>query len=214
MAFKKRYYRVRKYRKRPSFHRKFKRYTRRTKAVRVHYFKRTMVAEGLVKDWGWSGYFAPSPYESKLEDLPNYTEFTALYDSYKICGIKKKFVFSKTSADVDGDATNELPVLVTINDYNDKVLLSSEAIALQYPSYKARRLDKVVSRYYKPSICLTEASKSGLMSTKSRWLSTANPDVEHFGLKWAIETMGDTSQKNLGHLRVYTTFYIACMGQR
>lgn len=212
------YRRYRKYRKRPRFHRKFKRYSRvgRTKAIRVHYFKRTMVEDILIRDKGFtSGGTLGSSFSSKLNDLPAASEFIALYDTYKICGIKKKFVFTKSSADVDGDATNELPTLITVNDFNDSDNLVNEDQALQYASYKARRLDKIVSRYYRPCLMMiTNSITANSLSSKSRWLSTASPDVDHFGMKWAIDTIGITNTVSLGHLRVYTTYYIAFMGPK
>jgi len=73
--------------------------------------------------------------QMKLTDVPGHAEFTGMFDQYKMCGIARKWVFSKTSAEIGTSA--EVPNLLTINDFNDYTALASEAEMLQIPSYKA-----------------------------------------------------------------------------
>ena len=185
----------------------------RPKQQKVHLFKRTAVIECVVLDGGFQNATILGAYHSVgLNQVPGYTEFTAMYDMYKICGIKQKFVFNKTSAEVA--TTAEMPELITVNDYNDGSDLANEAEALEYASYKVSRLDKPRSRYYRPSINVpTQYSTNGL-TTKSRWLNTSNPDIAHQGLKVAVNTIGTFGTTPLGILRVYYTYYLAFKGKK
>lgn len=173
----------------------------------VHYFKRTMVVE---KEITATGFQAASAAENafQLDSLPNYADFTSLYDEFKICGIKRKFVFNVNSAD---SGTKEIPQLITVNDFNSTDAITNENQALEYASFKSSRLDTPKSRYYKPSCALTD--DQGLMF-KNKWRKCgSDDDDDHIGLKWAVDTVS-TAGGVIGTLRIYTTAYIACRNPR
>lgn len=82
--------------------RKFRKTYRRRNAKassNIHLFKRTKVDEHTLTNAGFVAIksdITDNVYNDfRLDQLPNYTEFTALYDQYKICGIKQKFVFNR-----------------------------------------------------------------------------------------------------------------------
>lgn len=197
--------------KRRSF--KKRRFTKKYRGRRVgksgiakHYFKRTFVQEATITNAGFVSLNTLGvSVETQLDNLPNYAEFTALYDTYKICAVKRKFMFNRNSADV-ASANQEIPHLVTANDYTDNTAPANEAELLQYPSFKQSRLDKPVTRYYKPCQLF---SSNPIQITKSRWNPTDEPDVRHFGMKMAIDTINSAGGTTLGTLRVYTTLYLA-----
>jgi hypothetical protein len=218
MAFKK----FRKYRKTfRKIRRPFKKYRgiRVKRGRNIHYFKRTFLQEVNITNAGFvGGGTLGSSIETQLNNLPNHEDFTDLYDSYKICGVKKRFMFNRNTSDAGPTAAGyEIPQLITVNDYNDKTDLSNQNKALEYASFKTSRLDRPITRYYKPAIAidiLNDASSTAGMITKGRWISTAVVDVEHYGLKWAVDTINDATGQNVGTLRVYTTVYLACKTPR
>lgn len=189
------------------FPRRYRRRTYKKKGVqKVHFFKRVKVDEIAVsKASAFNPIYsdvAGTDYNTfNLAQLPNYTEFTALFDQYKICGIKQKYVFSRNSAEVGGSV--ELPNLVTVNDWNDTSALADEAEALQYASYKSKRLDYPISRFFRPTMAVGQEIK------KAQWLRATNTSETHYGIKQAY-TIADTAAAGLGSMKIYTTFYIAC----
>lgn len=178
------YRRRRIFKRRP--YRRVRRYRRRyvkRRPSHIHLFKRTKVDEFMLARDGFI------PLQSDVTDnvfnnfqlcqLPNVVEYTALYDQYKICGIKQRYVFAKNSEETSTGNSFELPQLITVNDFTDGTALTDEAEALQYPSYKARRLDKEVKRYFKPTYM------EGNKATKNAWLETDAGGIQeiHRGIK-------------------------------
>lgn len=175
----------------------------------IHYFKRVKKDVIPITDLNFlavkSSVSDGTYNQFRLDYLPNYTDFTNLYDSYKICGISKKYIFDRNSGEAV-TANSELPRLITVNDFNDTTALASENEALEYASCKQTRLDKVVKRYFRPTQRLNNVSEV----VKSRWNMTTEPDQIHFGIKEAVIATTNTGGKDLGTLHIYTTFYIAC----
>lgn len=184
------------------------------KGKNVAFFKRTFLEEHTIQNAAWNPIeFDSRDNDYRLSDLPNHTEFTNLYDEYKICGIKHKFIFEKNSSEAGSSTTNILPTLITVNDYNTASPLADENTALQYHSCKMSRLDKVRSRYFKPTSDVTAVSSAQTASVKRQWINTAFPDYPHHGMLAAVTTSG-TGTDTLGILKVYTTYYVACRGSK
>jgi len=189
----------------------FRKYRPKKINTKVHYFKLTYFTEYTVTNAGFVG----QSNEVELQNNPAYTDFIAMFDEYKINAVQQKFVFNKNSSDVGvTTAGYELPQLITVNDYNDKTVLANENEAIQYETYKSRRLDRPVSRYYKPQIKIAETSSSAPVMFRSKWIATTDPDVEHLGLKWAVDTISSATGTTIGTLKVYTTVYLACKDPR
>ena len=76
-----------------------KRIPRNLTPKNVHYFKRNVVIGDLSKASGTSAYL--NGYQFQLNDCINYSEFTALYDFYKICAVKIRVIPGWTVGNVD-----------------------------------------------------------------------------------------------------------------
>lgn len=201
------------YRRRRMFKRKpFRRYRRRRifkrsikNSTRTHYFKRTKVDEFTITNAGFVSIksdVADAVYNKwQLDQLPEYTEFTTLYDEYKICALKCRFVFDRNSAEV-ASANAELPQLITVFDQTDTTALANEAEALQYSSFKSVRLNRPITRYFKTRM---EGSTNLI---KAGWNGTHYSNAGHYGMKVAVDTISAGGGTTLGTLRVYTTFYL------
>jgi len=211
--------------KRGRFARRRRFYSRRSRVGRqvgpkIHYFKRvykqTVTVTGdadkfvalLSADAGGYNRF-------RLSDCPNYTDFTNLYDSYKICGIKRKYVWDKNGADAEDNTVQEIPRLITVNDFNDISAPANENEMLEYASCKITRLSKVTKRYFTPSIVINDAGQGNFQVQKRQWFDCATgADQNHSGLKEALITTSTDPDADLGTLYIYTTLYLAFRSPR
>lgn len=144
----------------------------------------------------YSGYLSGSTVQDvsgaligQLSQVPGNSEFISLYDQYKITGIKWKFMPRANSAEA---GTNQgLIKLFTAIDRND---LNPPTIndILQYSSMKMTSSNRTHTRYIKPTI-VQFANQTALgnayVSTRGGWISTDNPTVAHYGLKFLLQQL-------------------------
>jgi len=157
-----------------------------------------------------------------LSALPNYTEFTALFDSYRITRIDGNFVFDANSGNVLATATHLLsflPNLLLVNDYDDAVALGAVTDYEQYETFKVRRLDRPVKVSFVPMLAVGAyggAVFTNYARAKGVWLDAASPGVEHYGLKFAVDSAmeGGAGTQYIGTLSIYWTFHIECADTR
>jgi len=204
MPFKKRYIKKRKTFRKKTAYRK-RRPQRRVKKG-VYLFTRTRIVNQTVFDKAWD----PIATAQSLTDVPNYTEFTALYDQYKICGIKYTFMFNKNTATL-GTTAQDIPFLYTVYDNNDSNGLGSQLEAVQYANFKANQITYKTTRYLRPFITQPiGSSPTQVRSIKSPWLSTQTDPVPHFGLKCALSTsQATTGLATIGSLQILVKYYSA-----
>lgn len=178
----------------------------------VHYFKRSYITSQNTYDWptintnGWDFF---------LSQLPNYTEFTNLYNEYKIARVKVKFIYSANNQPVTTLANiTALPTIYTAVDTNDSVAPTAVSDLLQYKTFKAHRADKPFSVYFKPNYAV--AAYSGAFTSyaaSAGWIDTSSVNVKHYGLKWIIDPMFYSTGTNVtGRLQTILTYYIKCRG--
>ena len=130
-----------------------------------------------------------------LNDLPNFAEFTALFDAYKINRLTWHFYPSQgTVSEIDGGITHTggIALLTTAIDYNDKTAPTTNNELLEYGSCKTLCMNVPRTISYVPRIQLgaTDSVTGTVPALESgpRWLSTDQPKIEHYGLKWFLES--------------------------
>lgn len=151
----------------------------------------------------------------KLTDLPNYTEFTNLFDRYRINAVKLTIVPLVTSNDVNPATTLfTLPNVHTAIDYNDNSNPGSMNELMQYSNYRCTRANKVHSRYFKPSVLQSNyetAVATAYTPAWKRWLTCDDPVTPHYCLKYGL----DTPNGNIDlAFRVYAKYYFQCKDLR
>lgn len=177
--------------------------------MRIHHFKRRTV--GLISARDGVNHYGTA---FTLASLPNYQEFTNLFDSYRINGVSVLILFDHNSSDVGPSGTNIIPNLTHVIDYDDANVLTAESQYLEYEKYKINRLDKPV-KFYIPKPRFAIAAYSGAFTsyaTKTGWVDCASPSVEHYGYKMLIDgsMAGGAGTNTLGVVKVITTYYISC----
>jgi len=190
-------------------------------ASKVHSFKRTCKLDNVSASITAAGVATgiSNAYQFTLDSLPNYTEFTALYDLYKINGIKLSFVPSASeyinSTTSSVTAQNGFQRFNTVLDFDDTSVPVSENELLQYASLKTTPGWATHSRYFKPRVnTVVEGivgATLGSASTAPKWISTLNPEVEHLGIKVFVPPpIAGSSIGAAITYTVYATYYITC----
>lgn len=202
------------------FKRAFKRYTKRyikKGQMLVHKFQRVWFAESVTTT---NTGITSKAYNIALSSLPNYTEFTALFDQYKITGAKIMIVPTINSINLPAVQTAATTANVgsgyLVTDYDDASPLASVADALQYENLRIFNLatDKVIKRYIVPHMAV--AAYSGAFTSYAnkypQWIDSNSPGVQHYGFKVIFD-----QAPNANTFMTYNIFikaYVKCKNVR
>lgn len=130
----------------------------------------------------------------KLNDLPSSAEFTALFDEYRINGIK--VVFRPRFDNFSGNDTTDttLPGVTNQSGVNLHICKDPRGVIspsgvygpstlnamFEHDNIRSYNGNKAISVYYKPTVVNT-VDGSAAKYTYAPWLSTAYPGLNHFG---------------------------------
>jgi len=149
---------------------------------KIHSFKRTLLTTVAI-DFNTGVTESHGVITFVLDQLQNYTEFTALFDFYRIKGIKMKWYprinVNDTRNIVDSYITP--PPLVLVVDQNDATSEAYTAL-IQYENAKTYSEYKPIKIYFRP-----KAQNTSNAMLKSDWISTdsSGDSVVYNALKWA-----------------------------
>lgn len=204
------------YRRRRGSRKRFRRYMKRhgfkSRRPMRYSFTRTQMFEMDVRDWASYAAYCNSgtQYWFSLDQLTDATEFTYLFDQYRICGVQCKFIYSQNSGEQAAiTSATTLPLLYTIVDQDDGTQCSPTYM-MEYMTVRINRLDRIVKRYVRPRANITNPEGIG-MATRGQWFDCDDSNVKYYGIKWDIDPMEyGTSENLIGKLRVYFKYYIQC----
>jgi hypothetical protein len=155
---------------------------RRSPRPQIHTFEVT-VDKGFVtaSNAGDSGALSFA-----LSDVPSPTDFTSLFDQYRIAQVRVEFIPVTSSLGPSTTAT-ELPYLTAAIDYDDSTAPTLGSIR-QYGTATTSSISDYIQRVLNPRI--TQAVYSGAFTSFAlapygTWIDSASPGVLHYGLKWA-----------------------------
>ncbi len=137
----------------------------------------------------------------KLSDLPNYTDFTALFDKYRFVCVIAKFIPTTQKSEV-GSATSLIgdnPLVYTVIDYDDASAPLSIDELRQFDTAQVNQIGTYFERAIVPRAAL--GSYSGTFASYSQapqnmWHDCNSPNIQFYGLKWAttaFSTSGTTA---------------------
>lgn len=153
----------------------------------VHHFKRTVYYSGGINGSTLGDVYGALQFN--LSALPAYTEYTALFDQYRINKVKVTFMPRANSADVG--STAGLVKFFSVIDYDDADAPTNLTDLLQYENLKTTRCISDHSRVLAPRFA-TEVYQSAIAtgySARRGWLDCDNPSIQHFGLKWCWQQL-------------------------
>lgn len=146
-----------------------------------------------------------------FSDVPGYTDFTQTFDSYRLCGVRFRWVIIRdpvaTGNSVAG--TNSLYSRVMwVYDYNDITAPGSFAELQQYNNCKEIYLTNArpSSKWYffRPRD-LNQLSGGYGVNLKSSWIRMNEPSVLHYGLRYAYD--GNQGGVNPQQIRLEAYYY-------
>lgn len=213
MAYYRRNYRRNYRRRRPmngfSRPRKFKRAYARTRVPRnkltdntQYRFKRTIQMSSMASAVGSNA----GSYSWSLSLLTNPTEFTSLFDSYKITGVSMRFMPRITEA-TGATGSNAFGTFMYVTDYDDQTVPTNQLEILERQSARLRQAANRPFKIFirpKAGVALVPTSTFGQYAG---WVDTANPTVLYYGLKWMWNNVVTPST-----IDVYATIYMKFKG--
>ena len=188
-------------------------------AAGVHYFKRKFVVANITASTSGAGVQtnARGALTFALSSLPSASEFTALFDQYKITGVKLDFIpFGDTvNVPITGSGTTSLMSpggpLILAADYDDDSTPAAASNLLEYQACKVIPVPRRHRMYIKPKFAteIYNGVTTGY-GARSGWLDCANSGVTHYGVKYWMNAPSALSSSY--SYQVWATMYFACKG--
>lgn len=175
-----------------------------------YFFKRRFI-KGTLTFGGLAETFLS--YTFKLTDLPNYQEFTNLFDRYRINKVTVTIIPNWTANDANPITTTERvnPCIYSLIDYTEDGLPTSLNDMFEDTQCKVTRGAKVHSRTFRPAI-LQQAFKStittGYQPAWGKWITTDDSAMPYYCLKVGLDKT--QTQNNNWTAKVFMTYYIQC----
>ena len=171
--------------------------------------------------------------EYKLSDIREDTDFSNLFLMYKITAVKVRYIFSQTQSgpvhhENQPQTTNSnCQLLVMYAPWTAGESRDPDANYMKDTQASKSRIGlnggKPIT-LYTPLKQLSVRYRAGLApvatfdyaSVKPRWLSTTELDTPHYGLNMCFQRadreLFANDATNYQHVRIETTYYIACKG--
>lgn len=152
----------------------------------------------------------------QVSDVVNASEFTALYDQFKLTGVKLRMWIMRdnsASASTAGPAqiaAFKIPLMYYVIDHDTSTDPSTDELR-QYSNCKMWQFNNTrpFSIFIKPKM-LTEVYRTNItrstVPTTPRFISTDQIDTQHFGFRARLINMDDSSIT----LRRELTYYFSC----
>lgn len=171
---------------------------------KIHYFKRTLYQSGAISGSTLLDTFGASVF--RLNQVPNFNEFTVLFDQYKICGIKWMLMPRGNSSEI-GSNQGQVKFFSVI-DYDDNTAPSSITDLVQYENLKVTPTSRDHKRYLVPKVArevYSSATTTGYSAASSQWIDCTNDAVPHYGLKYMLQQLPAGTQQ----FDLKVTYYLA-----
>jgi len=170
----------------------------RTATPNVHKFCRTQFFDAHTTSATGSGTIAVGQMTTFSTMVASHTEFTTLFDQYRIDKVEYTYAPRADSYDI-GSAVNlpkyPQPRMAFVVDRDDAATpLTQEALG-QYENCKIIPFTKPVKITYKPNVAgavFAAGLFNGYANQVAGWIDMSSPGVEHYGHKIWINLFGST----------------------
>lgn len=169
----------------------------RTLRQPIQYFKRSVYSSGWTANQLLADTFGV--YYGTLNSIPSVSDFTGLYDQFRINAIKWTLIPRGNSSDISpvGTSAAQSVGVFSVIDYDDASPLTNLSQAMQYQNCKMTRSHQIHSRYFKPRVIMpVQGNAATPVSYNTRgWLDVATgSDVQHLGLKFVLQIAPNSVQ--------------------
>lgn len=198
------------------------------KANFVHNFKRRVtISRGVFTSVGVSGSgYLSGLCNPKLSDLPNVTDFTTLYDQYRINYVVYKIIWrsSSLSAIETDNATGDvgMPFMIWTIDRDSTSAVSADTAGYNALQEFANSKQVIFSTNrrtatikFKPST-LAETYNNGITSgytvQYNKWIDMENSSLVNLGARYIITTPSQNGTTNVwaNFFDIEAVYYISC----
>lgn len=149
-------------------------------------------------------------YHFKLSQFPQYTEYTQLYQWYKILSVRLTFYpeqnahesisanAASVSYDGAGSKVSTAPLLVVSPDQTSDALFGTinDAMAHHNSRFHSFNSGKEFSIYLSPkpnSLIGNSGGEVRTLSSANKWITTDSAEVEHYGLRCYMDRFPDAA---------------------
>jgi hypothetical protein len=123
-----------------------------------------------------------------LGDLDSSTEFTGLFDQYRIECVCFRLIPMQNAIGLSTNSTTTTVTPYVVVDYDDNNALTSAAQARSFESCIIVPPGVGCARQFKPRIAVSAYTGSfgGFANLSAQWLDAASPTIQHYGVKLFI----------------------------
>lgn len=213
--------RIRKtYRKRPT--RKYgKRMTKRMSTIKRSTPTIRVARKFFTSTWNWGTASTVDfwrYYIIKPSDMPNWGEYSAVFDEYRINAVKVTFLPRYDS--VDASSSTVVPNAHIIIDPASTMIPSGTYTSanlntlLENSGVRTKRLNKPVSVYFKPKIAIQAfGGATNVLQTSTKFLKTNDTSVDYRGFHIFVQPTNFDTPTNC-KLDVFYTYYVTFRNTR
>jgi len=147
-----------------------------------------------------------------LGQVPGSSDFTNLFDQYRIRKVVLSFKPNQQSftSSTGSSAVTNIPTrIVTAIDYDDSVAPTSLNELREYNTAQVNTMVESFTREIRPAVSIMAyegVGSTGYCPKWDQWISTNDPGVPHYGIKWAVPS--GVASTNGYQLAVEATFYL------
>lgn len=171
---------------------------------------------GILTLSDWAAESMPNCYQvqgavvNRLSQVQVPSDFTNLFDRFKLTGVKATFLYQVSDATAGGSAV--LPTIMYATDYDDDLVpLYSDMRQKQNVKQRILTANRPFSIFYRPKlngiISVNDTFNFGLAGAKG-WVDAQQTAADHFGLKFSINNMYSTASTNT-QLEIKFTYYFS-----
>lgn len=145
-----------------------------------------------------------------LADLPSYTDFTSLFDQYRIAQVTMRFIPVVAPFGPATSAT-AYPSLHTVIDQDDNVTPGSLDVLRQYGTHQVTPNQVYFERCLTPRYALSAYSGifgSFALAPVNSFIDSNSPNVQYYGVKWGTSAITSTGTYVL--YNVEATYVLQC----
>lgn len=206
--------RQRRYRRKPAYRRKrIMKRTRARLAMNVHRFKRKVVLGNIQAYNNGSTFNAAAAFSFKLSDLPQYTDFTNLFDQYKLTGVKLDFIpfADNVSWEVASNGASVAapggPLLISV-DQDDATIPASASEMLSRQNVKVVPVGRRHQMFLRPKY--GDIANTTTLAPATGFIDCDTPNTPHYGVKcWMAAP--NVVNTNFTY-QVWATYYVTLKG--
>lgn len=171
----------------------------------IYHFSRWVTAGSTGGNLAFIPY-TPSGFAPTFNNLVNFTEFTTLFDQYRINSVVFKLTMT-VDPGAQAAANAVIPRLFYMIDNDDAAVVSGLDEFRQHSKCKIVNMlpGKTISIKFKPAVLglIFNGVTSAYAPKWKQWLDCLQADVPHYGIRWAIDNFTNTNYVLRTEAKVY-----------